>query len=794
MSVSGLIPLRFQKNWYRGEFVAEKNWDEIANKTQVYGLRTNNNLLQIGFDLGGPTYQFNNNGVKTQPISVFERLNSLENQVDFQAVGTQNIGLDFSTAGSVIITGANGISLSSSNKGIVTVVSALNNGQLITYEVTSDVTIALTGASWGRDTLGDYSDATLFLLALDTGSSLAWGIAARGGRTTVASGNCFTVASSVATVDDVLTNTTVGATNFITEIAYFRADFDDTGNPLGANAWIVDTNFPVVFGDSTKQRIYYDVENQLNINGTVTGTYTLNGTVTLPTIQTSLRITGAAGINPVLYWNADTGDDWYGAIDVSQNVFQFGCGSVVGTTPVLNLFYNSGAPWVFSQGDLAVNQDQKLILDGLAPASTANYLSYSSGSNLVALTQQGEEAFQFQANGAGLNNAFAIANSSNTAGSGTVLILETAGTSAGDPHIRFRIADGGATWITGVDNDASDWFKIQKASNLTTDHLIACDQGGSGADNWMEIQNLNNTAGSRAYLQLQVGGTSAGDPFIYYDIPSGTSWHTGPDNSFFDNFVFGTGSTVGSNNIMTLYSTGFMTVGDNQQLVSSDIGFAALTASSNACVVQAWSSGSGGSYIEALAGSGTGDAYFFAETDSSGGNPALLLKAGTTNYYVGIENASDYFILGEGTLIGGGGFLIYGASSNDLYMPTVYNAATGGTANLVVDSGGFLHRSSSSIRYKKDIVDLDDTSFVYDLRPVKFKSNQKTSKGPNLGMIDDDATYVGFIAEEVIETCPLLATINDQGQPESVNYDRVSVYLVAELKKLRDRVIALETA
>ena len=48
--MAGLEPIRFEKNWFKNSKTAEANWDEIADKTASYALRTNNNLKQIGLD------------------------------------------------------------------------------------------------------------------------------------------------------------------------------------------------------------------------------------------------------------------------------------------------------------------------------------------------------------------------------------------------------------------------------------------------------------------------------------------------------------------------------------------------------------------------------------------------------------------------------------------------------------------------------------------------------------------------------------------------------------------------
>jgi hypothetical protein len=89
-----LQAIRIVKNWFKNTKAREKNWDEIANEVTSFGTRTNNNLKQIGLDLNGSTYDFNNNGVKTQTTSVVDRLVALE-AANFDVTGTRNLALDF---------------------------------------------------------------------------------------------------------------------------------------------------------------------------------------------------------------------------------------------------------------------------------------------------------------------------------------------------------------------------------------------------------------------------------------------------------------------------------------------------------------------------------------------------------------------------------------------------------------------------------------------------------------------------------------------------------------------------
>lgn len=129
-------------------------------------------------------------------------------------------------------------------------------------------------------------------------------------------------------------------------------------------------------------------------------------------------------------------------------------------------------------------------------------------------------------------------------------------------------------------------------------------------------------------------------------------------------------------------------------------------------------------------------------------------------------------------------------SGGNCYFPSV--ATTSSSANAVLDSGfsNSLLRSTSSARYKTNIQPLPDseTSKIWNLRPVSFNS-LSTADNPT-------QTYYGMVAEEVAEHLPhLVGYIKDESGnmiPDSFHYDRLAVLLLAEMKKLKAKITALE--
>jgi len=115
---------------------------------------------------------------------------------------------------------------------------------------------------------------------------------------------------------------------------------------------------------------------------------------------------------------------------------------------------------------------------------------------------------------------------------------------------------------------------------------------------------------------------------------------------------------------------------------------------------------------------------------------------------------------------------------------------------VFVDSSGYLLRSTSSIKYKKDVVDYDKgLTAVQSLRPVYYKSNRTNADGN-----EDSHQYAGFIAEE-IDAAGLTEFVQygEDNTPESLAYGNMVALLTkaiqelkAELDTTKARLAALE--
>lgn len=128
-------------------------------------------------------------------------------------------------------------------------------------------------------------------------------------------------------------------------------------------------------------------------------------------------------------------------------------------------------------------------------------------------------------------------------------------------------------------------------------------------------------------------------------------------------------------------------------------------------------------------------------------------------------------------------------ATTDCQIRGIYNTTTASGSNVYVDTLGFLFRSTSSKKYKKDIepYDLEWAYKVLEFEPVVYKPTENAA--------NPDWTYYGYIAEQVAKVDPRYThmEINDGvPSPSGVMYERIVVAQGMIIKDLLDRVDALE--
>lgn len=193
-----------------------------------------------------------------------------------------------------------------------------------------------------------------------------------------------------------------------------------------------------------------------------------------------------------------------------------------------------------------------------------------------------------------------------------------------------------------------------------------------------------------------------------------------------------------------------------------------------------------------------------------GNSAGLLLTAGGSNIFIG--NSCT------GAMTGGSSNVVIGTLSGSAYTTTESNniligtSLTGvvGESNVIrigegsttcfirgirgvttadadaipvlISSVSQLGTVSSSRRFKENIRDLDSSERIYDLRPVTFKYKSQESTRPQFGLI----------AEEVHDVIPEIVVHDKEGKFETIQYQTLPIFLLAEIQKLKKEIDALK--
>jgi hypothetical protein len=111
-------------------------------------------------------------------------------------------------------------------------------------------------------------------------------------------------------------------------------------------------------------------------------------------------------------------------------------------------------------------------------------------------------------------------------------------------------------------------------------------------------------------------------------------------------------------------------------------------------------------------------------------------------------------------------------------FPAVSTTASAANAFLDNAASNNLLRSTSSGRYKQDVRAIADDELrgVFDFRPITYRSKAEAD--------DQSRRWIGLIAEDVAAVQPMLVHYDAEHRPDGVQYDRITVLLLALVQKL----------
>jgi hypothetical protein len=150
-----------------------------------------------------------------------------------------------------------------------------------------------------------------------------------------------------------------------------------------------------------------------------------------------------------------------------------------------------------------------------------------------------------------------------TGGTLTGALIGTAATFTGNTALGDATADTLSVSGSVIKNSTGNWTIPAPSSGaaltvnaLTGTNSFVLTGSLSGSTVQGYYANTSNTATSAAGQVYSVGGSSAGDPFIIFDVLSVVDWTIGIDNSDSDKFKFSVGAALGTGDMLTLTTAG----------------------------------------------------------------------------------------------------------------------------------------------------------------------------------------------------------------------------------------------
>lgn len=294
-----------------------------------------------------------------------------------------------------------------------------------------------------------------------------------------------------------------------------------------------------------------------------------------------------------------------------------------------------------------------------------------------------------------------------------------------------------------------------------TDHLRFVGQDAT------QFSIFNTGTNDDSILRLENNGSSTGDQYIFF-VESGVTasqWSLGRDDSDSGAFKLSQNSSLGTNDFLKVATTGHL---DLRPASSQDaVLFMETTSTGFLSRI----------YASLASGDTTGDAYYVAQV------------AGGTKWSWGLDNSdSDKFKIANADGLGTSDQFIL-TTTGEPFFPG--HNTTASAANAFLDSGtGELLRSTSSLRYKEEVVDMVEevnTEKVFDLKPISFTDKNRKTR------------HIGLAAEQVAEVMPELVQygpetlLDPNGDPnkmvpDGVQYQLLAVVLLEEVKKLRKEI------
>jgi hypothetical protein len=282
----------------------------------------------------------------------------------------------------------------------------------------------------------------------------------------------------------------------------------------------------------------------------------------------------------------------------------------------------------------------------------------------------------------------------------------------------------------------------------------------------------NNTAVGR--LALKSNTTGASNTAVGRDALQINT--TGSDNSAVGLFALFNNTTGASNTALGVQALNANTTGNNNTAIGYQAGYTNTTSATNA-FLGAYSgyatTGASNTFVGISAG----------EVVTSGAKNTILGRYSGNQGGLDIRTASNYIVLSDGD----GNPRLWVTNGPFLFCPAVYADTAAASANVGVLSTGEIFRTTSSLKYKKNVATtahgLDD---VMKLRAVTYQSNRADENG---------IVYGGLIAEEV-HAAGLTEFVQyaEDGSPDALHYANMVSLAFKAIQELKAEFDAYKEA
>ena len=138
------------------------------------------------------------------------------------------------------------------------------------------------------------------------------------------------------------------------------------------------------------------------------------------------------------------------------------------------------------------------------------------------------------------------------------------------------------------------------------------------------------------------------------------------------------------------------------------------------------------------------------------------------------------------------GNMVLHCDGTTFVAPDVYSAGQSGSANVVVDSDGTMHRIASASKYKQKVADASALLVDIVLEPVEYWTKVRDGEGKKVGRWDNRHTF-GLIADGIAAQEHDLGVWED-GEIEDYDTRGVIAVLAAKMNRMEGRWQALVDA